>query len=331
MTRYYCTSFDADTFLLRGLALYHSLVTFSSDFVLWVLCMDDESERLITKLALPQIRCINIRNLEDERLLEIKEGRSLRAYSITCKSVILDHLLRTETSANIVSWLDADLYFYSSPELLFTELGEYSIGITEHNFSENRESSEKHGGKYNAGFMMFRNDEAGRRCVSVWKEQCLEWCFEYHENGKYGEQMYLNEWPDRYPDKVKVFSHRGANVAYWNIDQYKISFSKNSIRVLEKVSGTSFPLIFYHFSGLIFYTVNRRFRVLYRRRYLLPGVMHAIYRPYYRALEWSLMHVRKTVNGNFDRGLEPISFGRFMAQWLHKTVLSYCHAILDRK
>ncbi len=47
-------------------------------------------------------------------------------------------------------------------------------------------------------------------------------------------------------------AHPGGGVAPWNVQQY--SFKDDSLTLVEKKSGTDFPLIFLHFHGLKFFT-----------------------------------------------------------------------------
>ena len=36
-------------------------------------------------------------------------------------------------------------------------------------------------GRYNSGFLHFKGDEAGRKCLSWWKEECLKECKMHRE------------------------------------------------------------------------------------------------------------------------------------------------------
>jgi len=64
--------------------------------------------------------------------------------------------------------LDADCYFFSSPESLFAELNDNSIVIVPHQFSKNNKKLEKNSGIYNAGFVMFKKDNNSLKCLHWW-------------------------------------------------------------------------------------------------------------------------------------------------------------------
>ena len=49
----------------------------------------------------------------------------------------------------------------------------------------------------------FRNDDVGRKCVSEWANQCMDWCYQKLYKGKYADQKYLDYWPNKY-DNLKT-------------------------------------------------------------------------------------------------------------------------------
>src|SRR4051794_30204840 len=76
----FCTLFNW-AYLAQGVALYRSLQrTRGDDFVLYVLCMDDISAEYLTSLALPNLRLVALRDIEDETLLAVKAHRTLGEY-----------------------------------------------------------------------------------------------------------------------------------------------------------------------------------------------------------------------------------------------------------
>jgi len=100
--------------------------------------------------------------------------------------------------------------------------------------------------------LIFRNDKNGLECLKWWKEKCIEWCYAYYEDGKMGDQMYLDVWREKFKG-VCILQNRGANVASWNIDNYSF-FKKNDELWLKVIDGgKEFPLIFYHYHGLKIY------------------------------------------------------------------------------
>lgn len=250
---HFCTYFDKN-YLTKGLTLFKSLKNHSDPFRLYVLCMDEDTYQFIRALEgqYNELIPIALKDLEswDKELLSAKENRSQIEYYFTLSPILPLYVLNLANDIDIVTYLDADLYFYSNPRQIYDELGANSILIIEHRFTEVLKKFEKNG-RYNVQYQSFRNDEQGVSCLERWRMQCLEWCHDRSENGKYADQGYLNEWPDRY-SKLVVSKLKGAGVAPWNVAQYKIDINDSGVTI----DGD--PMVFYHF-----HSVRKLFNIIY--------------------------------------------------------------------
>ncbi len=279
MTKHYCTLFDKN-FLARGLALYESMNNQVGDYVLWMLCMDDGSYETLKKLNLPRIKPLRVSEVEDDKFLAVKATRTPVEYCWMFSSALPLYILKNNPEIDSVTYLDADMYFYDSPEKIFEEFGDNSIMVIPHRYPEEKKHMEKTSGIYNVGMMTFKNDECALECLNWWKDRVTEWCFNRYEDGKLGDQLYLNDWTTRFK-KVFVLENHGANVASWNIDHYKFAKEDGKFVGYLKKTGQKFPLIFYHFHALKLYTgLGGKIRA-----YPITIYERNIYKDYLRAIQ----------------------------------------------
>ena len=245
---YFCTYFDSN-YLIKGLALYRSLLRHSPPFHLWVLCFDDLAYEALQKLALPEVSLISQREFEggDQALVQARGNRSRVEYYFTCTPSLPLYILRNYPEVDVITYLDADLFFFSAPSPIYQELNNNSILIVGHRFPPYELEREKFG-IYNVGWLSFRRDEEGLRCLHWWREQCLEWCYSSQEGRHFADQKYLDDWPMRF-QRVTVLQHKGAGLAPWNVANYRIWVNDHQVMVDD------FPLVFCHFHG--FRVLNR--------------------------------------------------------------------------
>ncbi len=213
--RNYCTLFDA-RYLAKGLAMYESLVKHSSEpFTLHVLAMDDQTERILTELALPNMHVMTLTGFERAmNLQEIRERRSWAEYCWGCASNLMEYMLPWMPEDGI-TYIDSDILFFSDPKVIFDEVGERSIGITPHRFSPAEELRLGKNGKFNVGIVVARNSETGRKCIARWAAQCRDRCSS--EVGC-GDQQYLDEWPGLYGEECCQVENLGVNLGPWSLD-----------------------------------------------------------------------------------------------------------------
>ena len=120
MNNCFCTLFDS-RYIDRGLALYRSLERTCDNFLLWVLCLDDLAYTTLKNLDLDCIKLVKLSALEkyDPLLLKVKTGRTMVEYYFTCKSCFSLFVLDICQEANQIIYLDADLYFFASPDNIY--------------------------------------------------------------------------------------------------------------------------------------------------------------------------------------------------------------------
>jgi hypothetical protein len=235
---HFVTLFD-DSFLPIGLALYHSLVAQARPFKLWVVTIDEEVERHLAHLALPHLLVIPLRSIETPELLAVKPGRSRAEYCWTLTPFTAEAVFDRDPTAPRATYVDADLFFLADPRILLDELIQSvkNVLITEHAYAPEYDRSHD-SGRFCVQFLTFDRSDRAREVMRWWQERCLEWCFARYENGKFGDQVYLDQWPTLFGDRVHVARQVEKTLAPWNV-RY---FAENNRSPLQPV--------FYHFHGL---------------------------------------------------------------------------------
>ncbi len=292
----FCIQFDKN-YLTRGLALFYSLKKFlNNNFVFWILCFDDISYQILLKLDEPEIKLIKLGEFENEDLKRVKKQRTFVEYAWTCSSNLMLFLLEKKNIDSII-YLDSDLYFFNSPENILNEIEKESLAIVGHNYSKERKYLEKIAGKFNVSFVYAKNNLEGRQAIKWWAEKVIEWCYDRYENDKFGDQKYLDKFPELFP-YVYIIKNKGSNVAPWNINSYEISLKNGKVYVDDQ------PLIFYHFHR--FYLLKENKYIPASRYYISNMAEKYIYKPYFEEINKMLKLVRK-IDSNFNYGFKKIT------------------------
>ena len=162
---HYCTYFDRG-FLAQGVALARSLAAHDPTAVVWVLALDDETARALCELKLSALRIVPLTELEaaDPALAAAKPTRTRVEYYFTLSPCWPRHLLQTRPEIDRLVYLDADLFFFSSPQPIWAELDQGSVLLCAHRFPDFLKHYERHG-RYNVGVLGWRRDPDGLACL----------------------------------------------------------------------------------------------------------------------------------------------------------------------
>jgi UDP-glucose 4-epimerase len=280
---HYCTYFDS-VYAPRGLIMIGSLFRHQPDAIVHVLCLDELCLHILQALApqIPRVRPIPLEVLErhDPELAKAKGDRSKIEFYFTCTPCLPSYVFDTNPDAADVTYLDADLFFYQSPDLIFDEIGDGSIAITPHKFSPAHKPSERYG-IFNVAWITWRNDEMGRKCLADYRRNCLDWCYDREEDGKFADQKYLDSWPTDYSGVVSL-EHKGINVALWNLENYEVTRRDDGTLHIDEQ-----PLIFFHFHG-VYHFGPGEFHVPFREAGVqrnVEALMELLYQPYMALVE----------------------------------------------
>ena len=271
----FCTLFNS-SYLTRGLAMYQSLLEHCDDFHLYIYAFDDICYEYLKKQSFKNLTVISLKEFENEELLRIKPTRSAGEYCWTCASSTIYHAI-TNFELNNCTYIDADMLFYSNPRVLIDEMKDKSVLITSHRYTPEYDNSVLYG-KYCVQFMTFKNTPEGMTVLNWWKDACIDWCYAKVEDGKFGDQKYIDEFTTRFTG-VHELEHLGGGVAPWNAQQYTFEKQGNTIIGIEKATEKKFELVFYHFHWLKFY--ENEIVLLTGTQYALSDdVKKNIYYPY---------------------------------------------------
>jgi hypothetical protein len=230
--------------------------------MLWIVALDEACAVALEKIAPRFVQILRLLEIETERLVKAKSDRSVAEYCWTLTPFLPAAVFERQPGLERVTYVDADVFFLGRPLELIDEFevsGKHVL-LTEHAFAEEYADKARYG-KFCVQFMTFRNTESGLRVLRWWQDRCIEWCYAREEDGKFGDQKYLDAWPEIFRDEVHVLNQTDRTLAPWNVAS------------LSRRLGKANP-VFFHFHSLrvvaptrvvlyVMYSIGRRNRWIY--------------------------------------------------------------------
>ncbi len=296
MTEHFVTVFDS-AYLLQGFALHRSMQRHIPSFRLWVVCVDEDAYRMLNALQLPSLSALALADLELPELLAVKASRTRGEYCWTVTPFAPRFVFEADPAVGRVTYVDADLWFRRAPTAVFREFeaSGKQVLITDHAYAPEYDQSAI-AGQYCVQFMTFNRD-ASEPVRKWWEERCIEWCFSRYEDGKFGDQKYLDNWPEMFSEHVHVLAEKSSFLAPWNASCMPYGRS-----------------VAFHFHGL---KIFKGFKVLKNSvGYSIPRVVHEhIYAPYVRDLTDGAKELERL---HLIPALPEMSYFDLYAAWLRR-------------
>jgi hypothetical protein len=308
----FVTLFD-HKFLPQGLALYASLQCHANPCRLWVVCMDQAVFDQLHLLELENLVPVRLGQLEDDALAQVREQRSWAEYCWTLTPFACRYVLAQDPRPARVTYVDADVAFFGPPATFIRELEQSrrTVLITDHAYAPEYASMEKIAGRFCVQFLTFSQESRSLEILHDWGAKCLEACSARpNASAGFGDQKYLEDWPDRFGTTVHVLRNTAQTLAPWNVDYF------------QKQDGCSYLPVMYHFHGL---------RIL-SRKYARLSSTYCIRRGGHIYAEY-LKLLRQQCQLMISRGIElPVIPLQNESHWLLRTAKRFLfqHLVIRR-
>lgn len=276
--------------LYQGITLYRSIAYNYSNFKVFFLCVDEETFNICQRMHLENVQLIRDTDLNDPRLAAAKQSRRLNEYCWTLKPIFLQHVLKIYDFIDNAVSLDADICFFDDPAPIFTRQSNYTVLLSEHDYHDKASQVERTCGKYNSGFIVFKRCHTCFELLSWWGDRCIEWCFDGVDEGRFGDQKYLDSFQHMFPG-VQSITTPGVNIAPWNEGKYHFHVKGGKIYVNND------KLICYHFCGLRL--INKNTYALIMGNQKLTGEIHTPYTIVLQESISSVEHISPGFNGYY--------------------------------
>jgi len=264
--------------------------------------MDEYTRVVLTALSIPNVVTIALHEVEESNpdLAACRRTRKVVEYIWTTTPSIIAHVLDRFSEIERLVYVDADLYFFSDPSVIYKEMGTKAVLIHPHRFHDRNTHLAQYG-TFNVGLLVFTNTGPAREVLYDWRARCIQWCHDYIEDDKFGDQKYLDAWPAKFP-QVLVTENLGVGVAPWNHENYRYSINANGEPCVNAT-----PIVFYHYHS---------FKVLHQEVFApapdpvwhMPAdCVKLCFIPYIAAIQRAYAQIQAAV-GYFPFGYAPESF-----------------------
>jgi len=270
-----CTYFDSN-YLEKGLACYYSLLSLSAEFMLFVVCLDEKTYKIVS--ILPKIKAIRLQELEQfcPNLLEVKNERTAVEYYSTI-TPLLPLYIFNKFHVGLLFYSDADIAFWSDPTEMIEVMGSKSLMVVSHEFDPTIPQEKSYlinNGRFNVGILGYRNDGYCGSFLEYWKNSCLGCCKWTPIPGKFADQGYLDVLHEDHNKFNSIqCSHPGINLAPWNLEKHIVSEWVGRKRVDGK-----YNLICYHYHQFCITGLNSYYSSSYK---CTESDLKIIYDPYF--------------------------------------------------
>nr|WP_315255325.1 hypothetical protein [uncultured Flavobacterium sp.] len=238
-----------------ALVLHDSICKFNSAIPLYVFISEGDIDSSVLNEInnRENLYLLTKVDLEDSELTQKiyskYSNNNMDALRWSMKPVVMNHLLQNEYER--VIYVDWDIHFFNDFNFLFEELKKCNLLLSPHwrcsdpNLDLETFKLNFLDGIYNGGFV--GASRGGIPALEYWAKLCLFNCEVNRNAGFYVDQRYLDLLPTRF-DEIKSITHKGCNVANWNIIDCKRVRQVSGEVLINNV----YPIVFIHFTNSLF-------------------------------------------------------------------------------
>jgi len=242
----------SNNYLCQALVLKQSFLKHNKGFRFFIFLVDEYSSEIDYSVFDPAtiILAKDINGIDFSSLLE---KYYIIELNTNVKASAFKHLIKLNPNAEVIYYLDPDLYFYSSLDVLNEKLNTKAAVLTPHILTP----IERDGkfpdenvflqyGVFNLGFLGLNPKmETTKKMLDWWEHRTLNFGYDRAHKGYFVDQLWMNFLPVFYDD-IEIITSYGYNMAPWNLHERRIVNAENNKILLNDNS----ELVFFHFSKI---------------------------------------------------------------------------------
>ncbi len=242
----------SNNYLGQALALKKSFLKHHPNFGFYIVLVDQRSDKVDYSLFEPAI-ILPVAEVEGIDIDDLISRYYIIELNTSIKPSVFKHIIKNNPVAEVIYYLDPDLYFYDSlvetNELLKTKTAVLTPHILSPIPRDGKMPDENtffRFGIYNLGFLGLNVlSTETLKLLDWWEERTLKFGYDRPNQGYFVDQLWMAYAPLFY-DHVEVLKTYNYNMGPWNLHERKIEqLDNDSIKLND---GTN--LVFYHFSKL---------------------------------------------------------------------------------
>ncbi len=169
----FCTIISEND-LSEGLEFYNSLRMQANKFCLWICCLDDITYHTLANMELENVILIDIKNIEDQELLNVKKTRNASEYRWTLKAPLINYILKNNYYIQNMIYADPDARFVSNVTNVFHKWKKDPVFIWKNEIDQD---TQQEYGINLTSLIGFKRKENVFKSLWMWREKCI--------NGRY--------------------------------------------------------------------------------------------------------------------------------------------------
>ncbi|MEI6265403.1 MAG: glycosyltransferase [Sphingobacteriia bacterium] len=217
----------------------------SLTFIIGLVDLISDSERE----DLNQYHILTTDELGFEEFKEMYYRYNIVELSTAVKPFYIKYFFKKYNASKVI-FLDPDIIVYSSLDIIFKNLENYSFILTPHIVSpiyDNKKLNEQtflFSGIFNLGFFAIKADKIGNDLLDWLTLRLTNECIMDQTNGYFVDQKWMN-LAICFFENYLIDKNIGLNVAHWNLHERYISVNEEN----KYIVNNSERLIFFHFSS----------------------------------------------------------------------------------
>ncbi len=242
----------SNNYLGQANALKESFLRHNQYFKFYIVLVDKKSNLVDYSIFQPA-QILPVQEISGLDVAELISRYNIIEFNTAVKPSVFKHIIKLNSGATVVYYLDPDLYFYDSLKSVNELLKIKTAALTPHILSpiprDGKLPDENiflNFGIYNLGFIgLNTKNEQSLKMLDWWEERTLKFGYNWPNLGYFVDQLWMALAPIYY-SQIEVLKTHNYNMAPWNLHERSIvSIDGDKVQLND---GTH--LVFYHFSKL---------------------------------------------------------------------------------